>query len=385
MNRWHIDVKCHKYHFLTRYCIFSARLVKGENVMCVPIRFAVAHGSKVLILDRNFGVGVHTRIPGKRNETDFTLVMLFYLFPSVISYSFRNYAEGFVCLLGPLLLQFSDHTTYDCQVLKDLAPETVYITSVRDPATQVPSAFHFYYPRNRQKLNIHEILSLDRVREGMNAFRIPAKFLRNKQKAEWFVKNILGNFFQLVLVKEYLDESLVLLKRKLCWDLKDIVYSALKVQRKNRTSFQANDTSTIRKEKVSITCFLFLTTKAICTPINGSQNMNPGRGFYLLSFSQAGDYAIFQFFNNSLWQKISHEPKDFWGEVKFFKETIFSVKDFCQPVQSFLLIKNRTSTVDSWLMNHNKTLEIPGSVWNTNFTVTHFDCVLFALHNMSFK
>lgn len=34
----------------------------------------------------------------------------------------------------------------------------------------------------------------------------------------------------LVLITEYMDESLVLLKRKMCWTLDDVAYYALKVQ-----------------------------------------------------------------------------------------------------------------------------------------------------------
>lgn len=35
--------------------------------------------------------------------------------------------------------------------------------------------------------------------------------------------------WELVLITEYMDESLVLLKRKMCWTLDDVAYFALKV------------------------------------------------------------------------------------------------------------------------------------------------------------
>ncbi len=124
--------------------------------------------------------------------------------------------------------QFCGHVMYDSKVLEDMRPDAVYITSVRDPATQVPSAFRFYYP-NDHDWDIDRVLNLTWVKIGMNTIYVPPKYLTSSSLLDRFIKEDLDSLFELVLVKEYFDESLVLLRRKLCWDLEDIIYFPLKV------------------------------------------------------------------------------------------------------------------------------------------------------------
>jgi len=38
----------------------------------------------------------------------------------------------------------------------------------------------------------------------------------------------------MVLITEYYDESLIMMRRQFCWELSDIVYLALKVRKRNK-------------------------------------------------------------------------------------------------------------------------------------------------------
>ena len=64
---------------------------------------------------------------------------------------------------------------------------------------------------------------------GAQYVKVPKSIENDPEKTLFFIKSVLDKFFKLVLIREYFDESLVLLKRRLCWDLKDTIYYPLKI------------------------------------------------------------------------------------------------------------------------------------------------------------
>ncbi len=154
-----------------------------------------------------------------------------------------------------IYFQFTDHLQFErTNVLKDLAPDTVYITSVRDPNVHTFSAFHFFYNEKAQRedLQIEDILQLPLIREGMKAVYVPHQYLTNKTTTQAFIKENLDKLFSFVVVTDYFDESLVMLKRKLCWDLKDIIYIPRNVNRKRKANvLDATIAAKIRNSKAS--------------------------------------------------------------------------------------------------------------------------------------
>lgn len=88
--------------------------------------------------------------------------------------------------------------------------------------------------------------------------------------------------FTLVLIYEYLDESLVLLKRKLCWELDDILY----INHFNEYT-KTQEENLIKAEKIK-------------------------------EWS-AADTSLYQYFNKSLWDQIAKEGEDFNRELAQFK------------------------------------------------------------------
>ena len=92
---------------------------------------------------------------------------------------------------------------------------------------------------------------------------------------------------------------------------------------------------------------------------------------------------MFNYFNDSLWEQINRQSKDFWEELKHFKKVNQQAAEFCQPVYNLLAQKKKSLQVR--LQNRKKTLTVPRSKWNGRFQLKTIDCLLMALHKYSFR
>lgn len=101
--------------------------------------------------------------------------------------------------------------------------------------------------------------------------------------------------FTLVLIYEYIDESLVLLKRRLCWEFDDILY--LNFHHANQNTWNKKNMSSELKEKI-------------------------------LQWNQA-DTQLYDFFNRSLWREIHYEGKEFWNDLHEFKKLRQETENDC--------------------------------------------------------
>ena len=100
------------------------------------------------------------------------------------------------------------------------------------------------------------------------------------------------NDFHLVMISEYMMESLLLLKDELCWDLSDIVFFTMnKRPNKFRKDVSAKS-KTIRK------------------------------------WSRI-DYALYDHFNKTLWQKIAAKGETFQEELKTLKQMKKDLEALC--------------------------------------------------------
>lgn len=140
------------------------------------------------------------------------------------------------------------------EVAKLLPPDTVYISILRDPADVFESAFHYY----------HRLIPLTWQMGGEDK---PATFLKSPQAFyhsdainSFYLRNLLTFDFGLennleaddprvmvgiqklsqhldfVLLTEYFEESLILLKDVLCWTTEDILYFKLNVRKESSVS-----------------------------------------------------------------------------------------------------------------------------------------------------
>ncbi|XP_068754560.1 galactose-3-O-sulfotransferase 2-like isoform X1 [Montipora capricornis] len=106
--------------------------------------------------------------------------------------------------------------------------------------------------------------------------------------------NDLAEKIDLVLIMEYFDESLVLLKRELCWDLDDVVY------------FKLNQRSQEYKQL----------------------ELTPQQEMKINGWNSA-DAALYDFFNNSLWDKIEKQDQTFYQEVAELRRKAKNLEEDC--------------------------------------------------------
>ncbi|CAJ1070576.1 galactosylceramide sulfotransferase [Xyrichtys novacula] len=148
-----------------------------------------------------------------------------------------------------------NHMRFNVQeVAKLLPPDAVYITILRDPVDLFESSFHYYHRavpltwRISGENKLREFLNSPKTYYDPDAFNsfylknllfFDFGFDNNLEADDPLVtKNIhyLSRQFDLVLIAEYFEESLILLKDKLCWTMEDILYFKLNARKNSSVS-----------------------------------------------------------------------------------------------------------------------------------------------------
>lgn len=148
-----------------------------------------------------------------------------------------------------------NHMRFDPhEVAKLLPPDAVYVTILRDPVDLFESSFHYYHRAIPFTWNIK---SNNKLAEFLNS---PQTFYSKKAYNSFYLKNLLffdfgfdnnlevddprvtkaienlSNHFHLVLLAEYFEESLILLKELLCWTMEDVLYFKLNARKNSSVS-----------------------------------------------------------------------------------------------------------------------------------------------------
>lgn len=256
-----------------------------------------------------------------------------------------------------------EHVVYNEKYMKKLMPkDTIYLTSIRQPFAQFKSMFHYYNVaelvgiKDNEDSLVKYLADLPKYEQiykstkvNPKRYCIPANFsmsrnlmsytlgfdsyIANKSRKNFKIKHwleYLEREFELVLVVEYFEESLVLLRRILCWTWKDILYI---VQNKANYTYKYMSSLEDVYKSWSVT-----------------------------------DYALYNHFNKSLWQKISKQSTDFKTEVFSFTKTRQRVERFCDAV-----LKKKSK-----LKLH---MIVPQNKWTPAFLLKWSDC--FAMVNSS--
>ncbi|XP_066297730.1 galactosylceramide sulfotransferase-like [Branchiostoma lanceolatum] len=135
----------------------------------------------------------------------------------------------------------------------------------------------------------------------------------------------LDQWYTFVIINEYYEESLVMLRRKMCWDISDILHSTKRIHEQHDS----------RK---------FL-------PLNHTQLDNHRR-------IDAVDYRMYEFFNRTFWKSVEEETgKGFWEEVVQFKTLLERVNPYC-----------------STRGQKKEPLLFPAGKWNSPFSVDEGFC-----------
>lgn len=230
----------------------------------------------------------------------------------------------------------SNHAVYEKSEIKRLFPaDRVILAVLRTPMGHLESSMYYYYKNqydgNDDKVGAYlknpELLKGDRYINNSMAYELGVP--RQQFFNESFVlahAEVISKEIDFVMILERLDESLVLLKRRLCWQLQDIIYIIRNVNKK-KPHIQRTDEE-LEKLKA----------------------MMPAH------------FVLYNFFYKKLQREIS-AAAGLQEEVTHFKTLLRLVSDFCQ--EAF------TSA---------KYLELPGSKWNKRSVIPRHDCVVLQLN-----
>ena len=238
-----------------------------------------------------------------------------------------------------------DHSVFDEEFMTELMPaDTVYVTSIREPYSQFKSMFNYYKIASNSNMSSGTIdIQLSEYLQNIEKYEaiykshamaktrycIPDGFSMTKNLMsfnlgfpagkpdgapdysddEGFVEYFLSSLesrFKLVMIVEHFDESMVLLKRIMCWDMKDIVYTS-----KNAGQYS---TSSLKERK--------------------KWGRKDKRNIEVYQRWSAVDYKLYDHFTNVFWKKIGNEGMDFYNELRYFKKINIIVNEFCNSIQS---------------------------------------------------
>ena len=188
-----------------------------------------------------------------------------------------------------------------------------YVTILRNPVDQFESVFNYMelgdiygFGRDPTKAletfintgiefeNLFKTQSTRLARNPMSFdLGLAYKFHQNVTAINNYIA-FLDKEFDLVMIMDYFDESVVLLKRLLCWELEDILY------------FKSNERQD--KERAG--------------GLSDQVKANIKRW-------NAADELLFQYFNQTFWHKIEMEGKGFYDDLEAFRRKKEEISRLC--------------------------------------------------------
>ncbi|XP_052809115.1 galactose-3-O-sulfotransferase 3-like [Mya arenaria] len=207
----------------------------------------------------------------------------------------------------------TSHVIYNRKAFERfLHNDSVYIGILREPYIQFKSSMNYMAPKY-----VYNISQTDPIQQFL---KNPSKYETKKPRFSWINnrqatefgtpddvimnKNIsamikyvkkLDKEFHLVVIAEYFDESVVLMRRMLNWKFSDILYRRLHIRGWDR--------------KLTIP--------------------RPHDRYLYRKYAFA-DYALYDFFYKRLWRQIKSAGEDFFAEVLYFKQIRDETDDFCK-------------------------------------------------------
>ena len=213
-----------------------------------------------------------------------------------------------------------NHARYKRETMKAIMPnDTIYVTILRNPIAQFESSFSYMtldkilgmensahpieeFFKDPERVLVNYVLTQDLrinsdrlklIRNGMfYDLGLESKDFENLLKRRETLEQ-LDNQFHLVMLMEYFEESIVLLKRLLCWDLDDVVYFRLK---QRTTDWRRNMSKSLQRK---------------------------------ISHWSSADTELYNHFNQTFWKILRNTDNDFWDEVKTLKAKNNIMTDLC--------------------------------------------------------
>ncbi|XP_033739096.1 galactose-3-O-sulfotransferase 3-like [Pecten maximus] len=241
------------------------------------------------------------------------------------------------------------HVIYNRTAFELIMPrDTVYIGIVRDPFEHFKSVLNYFRPK--QVFEIDDPFPVSRFLENPKFYNngTSLSFLDNRMAVEYnFPSHVfqtrnkteiqqyilkLDTEFELVIVVELFDESIILMRRLLNWKIKDVLYMKQNVKRKGRGEFF----------------------------------FNPGDAYRHKVWDEI-DYALYDHFYKKIQAQLREQGPDIYEEVLYFRRLRRDMEFFCQ--------QNPES---------DDTFEVVISRWSNAFIVTGKDCHYMTIPEISY-
>ena len=208
------------------------------------------------------------------------------------------------------------HTVFNKKPMNWLFPREIskYVTIIRNPVDTFESFFNYYELGKVLGLGGDPVVSLEKFLERASSFYnkfgakkrsinarnpmmfdlgLSQKYFQNYTAVTNYI-NFLNKEFDLVMIMDYFDESLILLKRLLCWEIDDILH--VKVNER------------LDKEKAS--------------------NLSDRVKENIKRWNKA-DVLLFTYFNATFWKKIEMEGSGFYEDLSAFRERRLKLQQMC--------------------------------------------------------
>ena len=157
---------------------------------------------------------------------------------------------------------------------------------------------------------------------------------------------------KVVLINEYWDESMILLKRVMCWDLNDVLYVSMKSSSSSSSSrdpirvlrSDAGNVAVVDPPDVAATDVHL--ANAIAAPLEQQQQQWRRRGEDMDAESRGKlqsllslDYRLYAHFNKTFWARIADEDSEsFYAEVAELRRRVADLNLRCTAGQSATLV-----------------------------------------------
>lgn len=274
-------------------------------------------------------------------------------FRNTLSEHYKNWSTNAISLPpgAPFFDVLCNHLVFDeTEVRKCVHQDATFVGIVRHPLDQFESAFNYYrniYPiqylkdipgpnpmftyikdpwvwesKDITQSFTHNRMSFD--------FGMEMDHARNETYVDSYI-SYLQQTFHLVLLTERFDESVILMRRLLGWNIQDVLY--LRSNAFNKTAFNSTGYSFTEDDK-----------------------------FIHRRFNKA-DYALYETFSGMFKNKLSSQDESFFSEVAYFRRLINHLSVFCQ------------SSVHPAML-------VGATEWHRSFAVTKKDCELMCMEEL---
>ncbi|XP_052792571.1 galactosylceramide sulfotransferase-like [Mya arenaria] len=293
----------------------------STTVMNIFLRFAISHNINIVLPHKSNGFGFNYLGYGKTVSRDAIVPLP------------RNETYNILC----------NHVVYNREAFRSILPaDTTYMGILREPVSHFRSASLYYGFYNQLKEFIHDSRPpLSEFLKNTDMYKIGTYFVHNRMSYDLgippkkfnddiFVEEYIRQLdrdYALMMIMERFAESLVLLRRTLCWTTKDILYVPLNAM--------------INKPNIHLT----------------EEDVE-----HLSEWNKA-DFKLYDYFRIKFDKTVQIEGQDLQDEVDSFTAIKDSVIKFCVDILKF--------PSSSEAVKH-----VPNTRWSPGFDVTKNDCRL---------